>query len=132
MAFLETTLETNSATSTLDKSDEATLTAPKNSKSSQESDARAAIVYRPHKELWKNLLHHRQTALNKKKDENTLEKRADLFSKAIADNQLQRDPKDWTLLKKKIFDLLFYYEQGNLTLRNNSATPFYTYKGNLA
>ena len=43
MAFLETTPETDSAMSTLDKSDDTTPPAPKKSKSSQESEARAAL-----------------------------------------------------------------------------------------
>ena len=32
--------------------------------------------------------------------------------------------KTWTLIKKKIFDLFFDYEQGNLTPRSIPTTPF--------
>ena len=34
-----------------------------------------------------------------------------LFGETVADNLLQCDPKDWTMLKKKIFDLFYDYEQ---------------------
>ena len=62
-----------------------------------------------------------------KKGENSLSERANLFGKTVADNLLQCDPKDWTLIKKKIFDLFFDYEKGNLTPRSTPTTPFNNY-----
>ena len=53
--------------------------------------------------------------------------RANLFGKTVADNLLQGDPKDRTLIKKKTFDLFFDYEQGNLTPRSTRVTPFNNY-----
>ena len=53
--------------------------------------------------------------------------RANLFGKIVADNLLQCDPKDWTLIRKKIFDLFFDYKQGNLTPRSTPTTPFNNY-----
>ena len=45
----------------------------------------------------------------------------------MEDNLLQCNPKDWTMLKKKIFDLFYDYEQGilngaqeNLPIKANS------------
>ena len=38
-------------------------------------------------------------------------KRAEIFGNLVADNLLQCDPRDWTLLKKKVMDLFFDYEQ---------------------
>ena len=57
-----------------------------------------------------------------KKGENSLAERAKLFGKTVADNLLS-----WTLIKKKIFDLFFDYEQGNLTPRITVSTPFNNY-----
>ena len=48
------------------------------------------------------------------KSQNTLAERAKLFGETVADNLLKCDPKDWTMLKKKIFDLFYDYEQGIL------------------
>ena len=101
---------------TLDKC-EITLPAPKKSKVSQESDGRAAL----HIALAKSFDEPNAAQLNtseSKKGENSLTERANLFGKTVADNLLQCDPKDWTLIKKKIFDLFFDYKQGNLTPRS--------------
>ena len=46
------------------------------------------------------------------KSQNTLAERAKLFGETKADSLLQCDPKDWIMLKKKIFDLFYNYEQG--------------------
>ena len=50
-----------------------------------------------------------------------------LFGETVAHNLLQCDPKDCTILKKKIFDLFYDYEQGilngtqqNLLINTNS------------
>ena len=48
------------------------------------------------------------------KCQNTLAERAKLFGETVADNLLQYHPKDWTMLKKKIFNLFYNYEQGIL------------------
>ena len=53
--------------------------------------------------------------------------RVNLFGKTVADNLLQRDPKDRTLIKNKTFHMFFDYEQGNLTPRSTRATPFNNY-----
>ena len=110
---------------TLDKC-EITLPAPKKSKVSQESDGRAAL----HIALAKSFDEPNAAQLNtseSKKGENSLKERANLFGKTVADNLLQCDPKDWTLIKKKIFDLFFDYEQENLTPRSTPTTPFNNY-----
>ena len=106
----------NSPLSTLDKC-EITPPAPKKSKASQESDGKAAL----HIALAKSFDKPNAAQLNtseSKKGENSLTERANLFAETISDNLLQCDPKDWTLIKKKIFDLFFDYKQGNLTPRS--------------
>ena len=123
MTFLETTPETDPVMSALGKSAETTPPAPKKSKPSQESEARAALYIALAKSFEKPSSPP-LSSIELKKDGNNLTERANLFGKTVADNLLQCDPKDWTLIKKKIFDLFFDYEQGNLTSRNNTATPF--------
>ena len=109
--------------STLGKSAKTTPPAPKKSKPSQESEARAALYIALAKSFEKPSSPP-PSSIELKKDGNNLTERANLFGKTVADNLLQCDPKDWTLIKKKIFDLFFDYEQGNLTSRNNTVTPF--------
>ena len=109
--------------STLEKSDDTTPPAPKKSKSSQDSEARAAL-YTALAKSFERPTSPPPSSSEIKKDGNNLMECANLFGKTVADNLLQCDPKEWTLIKKKIFDLFFDYEQGNLTSRNNSATPF--------
>ena len=116
MTFLESTPETNSPLSTLDKC-EITPPAPKKSKASQESDGRDALHITLAKSFDKPNV-PQPTTSESKKGENSLTERANLFGKTAADNLLQCDPKDWTLIKKKIFDLSFDYKQGNLTPRS--------------
>ena len=100
------------------------VAAIKKAKSSQESDAKAA--------LWTalaNSINSQTSSLQaniagtQEKSENTLAERAKLFGEIVADNLLQCDPKDWTMLKKKIFDLFYDYEQGIL----NGAQQLPTY-----
>ena len=105
MAFLQSTQETNSPLSTLDEC-EITPPAPKKSKASQESDAKAALYIALTKCFDKPTAPQPNTS-ESKKGENSLAERANLFGKTLADNLLQCDPKDWTLIKKKIFDLFF-------------------------
>ena len=45
------------------------------------------------------------------KPQNTLAEHAKLFGETVADNLLKSNPKDWTMFKKKIFDLFYDYEQ---------------------
>ena len=47
----------------------------------------------------------------------------------VVDNLLQCDPKDFGHLSRKRL-LIFFYEQVNLTARNNSFTPFDINNGN--
>ena len=119
MTFLESTPETNSPLSTLDKY-EITRPAPKKSKGSQESDARAALYFALAKSFNKPAAPQPITS-ESKKAENSFAERANPFGKTVADNLLQCDPKDWTL------DLLFDYEQGNLIPRSTPTTPFNNY-----
>ena len=87
MAFFETTPETDSAMSTLDKSDDTTPPAPKKSKSSQESEARAALYTAIAKSFEKPTLPPPSSS-ELKKDGNNLMERANLFGKTVADNLL--------------------------------------------
>ena len=128
MTFLKSTPETNSPLSTLDKC-EITPPAPKKSKASQESDARTALYITFAKSFDKPTALQPNTS-ESKKGENSLAERANLFGKTGACNLLQCDPKDWTLIKKKTFDLFFDYEQGNLTPKSTRTTPFNGY-GNI-
>ena len=100
MTFLETTPETDLAMSTLDKSDDTTPPAPKKPKSSQESEVRAAL-YTTLAKSFEKPTSPPPSSSELKKDGNNLMERANLFSKTVADNLLQCDPKDWTLIKKK-------------------------------
>ena len=72
-------------------------------------------------ELWKALtsLHKFSPQVVPSNDDNiaypahapTLVERANSFSKVVADNLLECDPKDWSMLRKCIFDMFFEYEQ---------------------
>ena len=63
-----------------------------------------------------------------KKSENVFAGRANLFGKAVADNLLPCDLKDWTLIKKKMFDICFDYEQRNLNSRSTPTVPFNNFR----
>ena len=106
MAFLKTTPEIDSAMSTLDKSDDKTPPAPKKSKSSQESEARAAL-YTTLTKSFEKLTSPPPSSSELKKDGNKLMERANLFGKTVGDNLLQCDPRDWTLIKKNNFLICF-------------------------
>ena len=106
MAFLETIPEADSAMSTLDKSDDTTPPAPKKSKSSQESEARAAL-YTALAKSFEKPTSPPPSSSELKKDGNNLMECANLFGKTVADNLLQCDPKDWTLINKKKFFICF-------------------------
>ena len=124
MTFVEYTPGTNSPLGTLDKC-EITPPARKKSKTSQESDARATLYIALAESFDKPTAPQPNTS-ESKKGENSLAERAKLFEKTVADNLL-----NWTLMKKKIFDLFFDYEQGNLTARSTPTTPFNNH-GNFA
>ena len=124
-AFLKSTPGINSPLSTLDKC-EITPPVPKKSKASQESDARAALYIALAKSFDKPTNPQPNTSESKKCG-NSIAERANLFGNTAADNLLQCDPKDWTLTKKKIFDLFFDNEQGDLTPRITLTTPFNNY-----
>ena len=124
MVFLETTPDVDDSLNTLEQDENLKLPPSKKAKSSQESDAKAA--------LWTalaNSLNSQTSSLQANiagtqgKSQNTLAERAKLFGEIVADNLLQCDPKDWTMLKKKIFDLFYDYEQGIL----NGAQQLPTY-----
>ena len=125
MTYLEYTPEINLPLSTLDKC-EITPPAPKKSKASQQSDVRAALYIALARGFDKPAAPQLNTR-ESKKGENSLAECTNLFGKAVADNLLQYNPKEWTLIKKKIFDLLFDYEQGNLIPRSTPITPFNNY-----
>ena len=84
MTFLESTPETNSPLGTLDKS-EITPPAPKKSKASQQSDARAALYTALAKSFDKPTAPQPNTS-GSKKGENSLAERANLFGKSVTDN----------------------------------------------
>ena len=77
--------------STLDKYGKTTPVS-KNSKASQESDARAAMYIALAKSFDKPTTPQPNTC-ESKKGENSLAERANLFGKTLADNLLQCDPK---------------------------------------
>ena len=109
MSFLELTPECDTSISTLDDSFEPP--APKKSKSNKETSQDAKMS------LWSalaNSLNQNQNQATENQQRTRLEERADLFGKTVADHLLQCDPKDWTMLKKKIVDIFYDYEQGNL------------------
>ena len=115
MVFLETTPHVDDSLSTLEQDENLKSPPSKKAKSFQESDAKAA--------LWTalaNSLNSQTSSLQaniagtQEKSQNTLAERAKLFGETVADNLLQCDPKDWTMLKKTIFDLFYNYEQGIL------------------
>ena len=112
MVFLETTSDRDDSLNTLEQDKNLKSLPSKKAKFSQERDARAA--------LWTalaNFLNSQTSSLQaniagtQEKSQNTLAERAKLFGEIVADNLLQCDPKDWTMLKKKIFDLFYDYEQ---------------------
>ena len=112
MVFLEATPDVDDSLNTLEQDENLKLPSKK-AKSSQESDAEA--------ELWTalaNSLNSQTSSLQadiagiQEKSQNTLAERAKLFGETVADNLLQCNPKDWAMLKKKIFDLFYDYVLG--------------------
>ena len=110
MVFLETTPDVGDSLNILEQDENLKSPPSKKAKSSQESDAKAA--------LWTalaNSLNSQTSSLQaniagtQEKSQNTLAERAKLFGETVADNLLQCDPKEWTMLKKRIFDLFYDY-----------------------
>ena len=104
MVFLETT--PNNSLNTLEQDKNLKSPPSKKAKSSEESDAKAT--------LWTALpksLNSQTSSLQaniagaQEKSQNTLAELAKLFGETVADNLLQCDPRDWTIVKKKILDL---------------------------
>lgn len=123
MDFIDVTCDVDETVSSLDDSSQKDEPAKKKSKAQRASDEQSAKA-----ELWKALTqsitqkntnqqekqgsssskNQREKEVSSKDD---LAQRAELFGNLVADNLLQCDPKDWTLLKKKVIDLFFDYEQ---------------------
>ena len=112
MVFLETTPDVDDSLSTLKQDEDLKSLPSKKAKPSRECNAKAA--------LWTvlaNSLNSQTSSLQaniagtQQKSQNILAERAKLFGETVQDNLLQCDPKDWTMLKKKIFDLFYDYEQ---------------------
>ena len=106
MVFLETTPDVDDSLNTLIQDEDMKSPPSKKAKSFQDSDAKAA--------LWTalaNSLRSQTSSLQaniagtQEKSQNTLAERAKLFGGTKADSLLQCYPKDWTMLKKKMFDL---------------------------
>ena len=74
------------------------LPAPKKWKASQESDAKAAL-YTALAKSFETPTTPQPSTSETKKPEHGLADNANLFGKAVADNLLQCNPKDWTLIK---------------------------------
>ena len=54
----------------------------------------------------------------------TLVERANLTGKLVADNLLECDPKDWSMLRKRIFDMFFECEQQkSLSMQASALNP---------
>ena len=53
-----------------------------------------------------------------------VERRVNLIGKLVADNLLECDPKDWSMLRKRIFDMFFEYEQQkSLSMQASALKP---------
>ena len=99
MTYLEYTPELNLPMNALDKC-EITSPAPKKSKALQQSDVRAALYIAIARGFDKPAAPQLNTR-ESQKGENSLTACANLFGKAVADNLLQCNPKEWTLNKEK-------------------------------
>ena len=127
MDFIDVTCDVDETVSSLDDDSQKAEPPKKKSRAQKASDEQTAKA-----ELWKALANSLNQKNNQQelqgeqqgssksnyqgqkrssKSESDLEKRAELFGKMVADNLLQCDPKDWILLKKKVMDMFFNYEQ---------------------
>ena len=88
-------------------------------------------------ELWKALVTqlsqgnpHPQNEVGSQRKQGlaSLEERAHLFACPVTNSFLQCDKKDWALIKKKVMDLLFEWEQQKLNIGSDmhgSFLPFF-------
>ena len=123
MDFIDVTCDVDETVNSLDYSSQKNEPAKKMSIAQRASDEQSAKT-----ELWKaltqsitqkttnqqgssNSKNQREKEISSKGELADLAQRAELLGKLVADNLLQCDPKDWTLLKKKVMDLFFDYEQ---------------------
>ena len=98
--------------STFDDSRESTPPAPKKAKSSKDASQDTKIA------LWSalaNSLNANENQATENQQRTRLEEWADLFGKTVADHLIQCDPKDWTIIRKKMLDIFYDYEQGTLS-----------------
>ena len=102
MSFLESNPECDASISAPEDSCKSTPPAPKKAKSSKDiasQDARIA--------LWSALAN----SLNANQNQATENQQ----HTRLEEHLIQCDPKDWTMLRKKIVDIFYDYEQGNLS-----------------
>ena len=140
MDFIDVTCYVDETVSSIDDGSKKEEPSKKKSKTQKASDEQAAKA-----ELWKALtmsitqkntnqqekqdysnseINHEKEVFSKSKGQTSdLERRAELFGKLVADNLLQCDPKDWILLKKKVMDLFFDYEQQKQSIQQPFPLP---------
>lgn len=118
MEFVDITCEMDETINTIDD-DEPRVQPPTKKKRGQSEEQSAKT------ELWKALAHsithnpNNQSHIQQQQvqepsfsgTQSSLEQRAHLFGRLVADNLLQCDTRDWTFLKKKVMDMFFEYEQ---------------------
>lgn len=132
MRFLDVTNNVDESISTLD--DEVTLPPPKTRKSSVNEEQAAKA------ELWRALAAKLSSPDSASLSANTnppkpisnmtgeekLLERANIFGKTVVDSLMQCEPRDWPMLKKKIMDLFYDYENyrsHSQTANLNFGTP---------
>ena len=124
MAFVEATCNVDDSINTID---EMAIPPSKKRKIAINTEQNAKA------ELWKaiaNSLTSPPTASAPKEQNQSMQSgsnlcdRAQLFGRTVADSLMQCDANDWPMLKKKIMDLFFDYEQGR---RNNAGFNFPMY-----
>ena len=127
MEFTEVTCDMDETVTSI--IDDEKMVEPQSKKKKKATDEQGAKA-----DLWRALtesLNNKSNANNSQKQpdqgssksQSDLEKRAHLFGDLIADNLLQCETRDWTLLKKKIMDIFFEYEQQ----KQIATTPYQNY-----
>lgn len=125
MEFVDVTCDMDRTENTIDSPGESDSELPpppprKKSKAQEKEEERMAKT-----ELYRSLIKQlsaqpQSQVVQTQPSNSSLESRANLIGKLVADNLLQYDPKDWTYLKKKIMDLFFDYEQEKANLTNQT------------
>ena len=126
MSFGDLTLDVNESLTTL-----GVVKSPKKLKVAEDKKVEAE---KGKIEVWKALtsLHKFSPQVAPSNDDNvaypahapTLVERANSFGKVVADNLLECDPKDWSMLRKCIFDMFFEYEQQkSLSMQASALKP---------